>query len=301
MRKIIVMVRACALIVYAFLLVMHFIVKDHFQILQVFFYAFPLPILIFLGSIITLLFYKPRRYFIVSICITLGLTGIWLNTSYNFSNNTEIPEDAISVLFWNAADGPQLPMEVLLERISIIKPDIIGLVEAKNASPENITLFSKTFPSYEFRILEGNMLVGINGHIEHVLYVAEKNSYHVNYIEAQLKYRTVSVAITDIFQDPTMDKKKAIGTVFQFISKNNTDIIVGDFNTPQESVHFKDFKADYTSFHDYGSGFTATWPFAIPLLELDQIFAHKTLTPILLQKFHYSDSDHAMLVAYMEE
>ncbi|WP_166643255.1 endonuclease/exonuclease/phosphatase family protein [Gelidibacter sediminis] len=294
-------IKACAVIAYAFLLMMHFIVKDHFQFLQIFFYAFPLPILIFLGCVITLLFYKTRTYFIAGLVIILGLTAYWFSSSYNFVRHTDIPEDATTVLFWNAADGYELPVNVIVERISIIKPDVIGLVETQYASENDLELLSTTFPSYEFRILGGFMMVGVKGSITKVNYLMENASYHVNFIEAQLPSGAISFAVTDIFQSPTMDKKKAIGTVLKLASQRNTDIIVGDFNAPRESVHFKAFEKNYTSFSNYGQGFTATWPFEIPLLELDQIFARKPMTPILLQKFNYPESDHAMLIGYYKE
>lgn len=280
---------------------MHFVLKDHFQSLQIFFYAFPLPILIFLGSIITILFYKPKTYFILFFCMTLGVTGIWFNNAYLFSSTVEIPKDATSVLFWNAANGKQLPIEVLAESIKNIEPDLIALVEAENASAEDILKLSKSFPDYEFQILEGFMFVGVKGSIKKITYKAEEHSYDVNFVEVQLNKGVVSIAITDIFQDPTMDKRKALGTALQFASQMNADIIAGDFNTPYESVHFKNYETDYTSLHDYGQGFTATWFFKVPLLEIDQIFIDKKFAPALLQKFHYSASDHAMLVGYFKK
>lgn len=301
MKTSLLIIKACAVIAYAFLLLMHFIIKDHFQILQIFFYAFPLPILIFLGCFITLLFYKTRSYFISGFVIILGLTIYWLSSSYNFSSHTDIPEDATIVMFWNAADGWKLPVDVLVERITTIKPDVIGLVETQNASEDDLELLTSTFPSYEFRILEGFMMVGVKGAITKIDYKTEYASYHVNFIDAQLPSGAISFAITDIFQSPTMDKKKAIGTVLKLASQKNTDLIVGDFNAPRESVHFKAFERDYTSFSSFGQGFTATWPFEIPLLELDQIFARKPMVPILLQKFNYPESDHAMLVGYLKK
>lgn len=293
--------RTCALVAYVPLLLIHFILKDHFRSLQVIFYAFPLPILIVIGIFITLLFcFKPRIHLKFIFGLLLGITFMWLNNSYIFKSITEIPEDATSVLFWNAADGPNLPVDVLLESIKNIKPDIIGLVEAENASEEDIQKLSQAFPDYEFRILEGFMLVGIRGHIEKITYIIEEYSYDINFVKAQLKTGPVLLALTDTFQDPAMDKRKTLNTVFQLVTQKNSDIIVSDFNTPYESVHFRSFKKEYNSFHDYGQGFTATWPYGIPLLEIDQIYVNKTLNPILLKKFNYKVSDHAMLVGYFK-
>ena len=288
------------MIAYAFLLLIHFILKDHFRFLQIFFYAFPLPLIILLGGFVTLLFYKRKRYFILFFCTTLGLTGIWLNNAYIFPKTVEIPKDATSIIFWNAANRATIHLDILSEKIRNIQPDIITLAETENASAEDIQQLSQDFPNYEFRILEGDMLLGIKGHIKKITYTIEENSYDINFVEAQLNSGPILIAFTDTFQSPTMDKRKTLSTVLQLASQRNSDIIVGDFNTPYESVHFRSYETDYTSFHDYGQGFNATWPYGIPLLEIDQIYASKKFTPILLQKFYYKVSDHAMLVGYFK-
>ena len=292
--------RACALLVFVPLLFIHFILKDHFRYFQVPFYAFPLPILILGGIVITILFYRPKAYFIFFICMTLGLTGIWINNAYFFPSAVEIPDNATSVIFWNAANRATIHLEILSENIRNIAPDIIALAETQNASEEDIQQLSKEFPAYEFQTLEGDMLIGIKGHIERITYILEKESHDINFVEAQLSTGPISIAFTDTFQDPSMNKRKTLETVLQLVSQNNSDIMFGDFNTPYESVHFRKYEKDFISFHDYGEGFSATWPFGIPLLEIDQMFTSKVCSPILLQKHYYRVSDHAMLVGYFK-
>jgi len=291
--------KACALIAYAFLLMMHLILKDHIQFLQVFFYAVPLPFLIFFGIIVTLLCYRWKLLFIALIGITLSISVYWFYTDYNFKSDGDIPNEATVVLFWNAADAWKFPVEVLMAHIKSAQPDIIGLVETEYASEDDLQLLSKTFPSYEFKILEGFMMVGVKGKITAVNYQSKEASYKINFIEANLNGNTRTFLITDIYQSPTMNKEKALGATLQFALQNNAEIIMGDFNTPQQSVHFKRFTPHYESLRDYGQGFTATWPFGIPLLELDQIFTNNMFTPVLLQKFYQPESDHALLVGYL--
>lgn len=285
---------------YALLLLIHFILKDHFQFFQIFFYAFPLPILIFMGGVMTLFYYKPKTYFISLIGLTLMLTSIWFNNAYFLPKPVEIPENATSVLFWNTADRPTIPMEILLENIKNIQPDIIGLVETEYATEEDIQNLSKQFPAYEFRILDGFMMIGVKGQIKNITYVSEAYSYDINFIEMQLPSGPILVALTDTFQDPTMDKRKTLETILQLVNERETDLFIGDFNTPYESVHFRKFETNYTSFRDYGQGFSATWPYGIPLLEIDQIYTASNYTPLLLQKFYYPVSDHAMLVGHFK-
>lgn len=300
MRKTILILRACAVIAYAFLLIIHFILKDHFWIFQIVFYAFPLPLIILLGSFVTLLFHKPKPYFIFFICTTLVLTGIWLNNAYIFRSEIEIPKNATSIIFWNAANRATIHLDILSENIRNTQPDIIALAETENASAEDLQQLSKAFPAYDFRILEGDMLIGIKGHIEKITYTVEEYSYSINFVEAQLTTGSFLIAFTDTFQSPTMDKRKTLGTILHLVSQRNADIMVGDFNTPYESIHFRNYEMDYTSFHDYGQGFSATWPFGLPLLEIDQIFISKKHTPLLLKKYYHKVSDHAMLIGFFQ-
>lgn len=234
------------------------------------------------------------------ICLMIVLTGAWFNNAYVFPRTVEIPEEATSVIFWNAADRPTLPLEILSENIKNIQPDIIALVETEFATEDDIQKLSNEFPDYEFRLLQGFMMIGVKGHIENINYVIEEYSYDINFVEMQLHNGPLLLALTDTFQSPTMDKKKTLDTLWQLITDRNADLIVSDFNTPYESVHFRKLETDYTSFHDYGQGFSATWPNGIPLLEIDQIYAAKIFTPVLLKKFYYPVSDHAMLLGYFK-
>lgn len=289
------------MVLYILLLLIHFALKDHFQVLGVVFYALPLPILISMGVCVAILFYGNKTYILSILGLVLGMTIFWLSNYYFFPKSVEIPKSSTAVLFWNAANRSKLPVDILLESIKNTTPDIIGLVEAENATAADIQKLSKALPSYVFQILEGNMLVGVKGSIEKITFISKNNSHDINVVEAQLKTGYVSVAITDTFQDPSMDKEKTLTTVLQLALQNNTDVIIGDFNTPYESVHFRNFETEYESFHDYGQGFSATWPYRIPLLELDQIFVSTSFTPILLKKFHHPVSDHAMLVGYFQK
>lgn len=302
MGKIIVIFRACILIAYALLLLIHFVIKDHFRGLQIIYYGFPLPNILFVGFSICLilLFIKPRSYFIIVLVLTLSLSGIWLNNFYFFPKNIEVTNQAMSVIFWNAANRRTIHLDILSKNIHNLNPDIIALVEAKNAKEEDLIKLAVEFPDYEFQILGGDMVVGAKGIITKVTYINELYSHDINFVEVQLNNTSLTVAITDTFQNPKMDKRKTLGTVLELITQNNADLVVGDFNTPYESVHFNAYKTNYTSFHDYGEGFTATWPYGIPLLELDQIYLSKHFTPILLQKVYYDVSDHAMLIGYFK-
>lgn len=294
--------RVCAFLAYTLLLWIHFVLKDHFHYLQVVFYAFPLSIIIIGGVFLILLFsVKPRTFLLDIFMLVLFITGIFLKNSYIFPDKKIVPDTATSVLFWNAADGHDLPVRVILESIKNIRPDIIGLVEATNATQADIDQLSESFPEYEFQKLEGGMLVGIKGTITNILFMSEPHSYDLNIIKAQLHSGDFTIAITDTFQDPSMNKRQTLSTVFNHLKANDAEIVVGDFNTPYESVHFNKYKKSYQNMRNYGDGFTATWLFGYPILEIDQIYIDQDFKAFKLEKFNYKASDHAMLVAYLQK
>ena len=53
-------------------------------------------------------------------------------------------------------------------------------------------------------------------------------------------------------------------------------LVLGDFNTPWESVHFDAFRATmHHAFDRAGSGLSPTWPLPVPLLELDHVWGRE--------------------------
>lgn len=301
-HKVIVIFRAYALIAYALLLLIHFVIKDHFQYFQVLFYGFPLPVLLFLGTCVTLLHaFKPTTYFKYLLLGLMILGGIWIHTSYIFFSPPQIDNKTSSVMFWNTADRKTLPLDIIIKTVEEVAPDVIGFVEAENASEEDLTLLHSKFPKYQFQILPGNMFVGIKGEIKEINNIAEKSSYDINFIKAHISTGNITIALTDTFQNPAMDKRTTLNTVLDLVQLEQADLVIGDFNTPYESVHFRNYEKYFKSFHNYGQGFSATWPYGLPLLEIDQIYISPKYVPIFLQKFnHPTASDHKMLIAYFK-
>ncbi|MCB0383388.1 MAG: hypothetical protein KDD05_08860, partial [Psychroserpens sp.] len=168
---------------------------------------------------------------------------------------------------------------------------------AKYLTKTEVELLSKALPEYEFKDLDANMLVGVKGQLlNETLYTAEE-SHNIYLIEATANSQHIKVIIADIYAYPFINKEPPLNRVLEIAKANEVSIIMGDFNTPYESVHFKDYFEYYTSFHSFNNGFTATWPLGIPLFEIDHIWIGKEYTPVALEKKYYEVSDHALLIA----
>lgn len=141
------------------------------------------------------------------------------------------------------------------------------------------------------------MIVGVKGNIESISYQYKEKRYKSNYVTAVVNSKRIKLLIADVYASPFINKSEALKAIINFSETQEVDFIIGDFNTPHESIHFNKYKENYKSFRNYSEGFTATWPYGIPLLELDQIWINKVVHGSRLNKFNYSFSDHQLLIA----
>ncbi|HVJ67010.1 MAG TPA: endonuclease/exonuclease/phosphatase family protein, partial [Caulifigura sp.] len=81
--------------------------------------------------------------------------------------------------------------------------------------------------------------------------------------------------------------------------RKNPVIIIGDFNTPMDSVHLGLLRnmGLTEAFESAGSGYQPTWPVPCPVLSLDQIWLDPRLQPISCSRHWSWRSDHAAAVA----
>jgi endonuclease/exonuclease/phosphatase family metal-dependent hydrolase len=73
-------------------------------------------------------------------------------------------------------------------------------------------------------------------------------------------------------------------------------LVLGDFNTPGDSVWFEGLRKDYSeALEESGTGLLATWPVPVPVLGLDHIWVSKDLVPLCSGKRSGWLSDHAQV------
>nr|WP_321225222.1 endonuclease/exonuclease/phosphatase family protein [uncultured Psychroserpens sp.] len=288
--------RAYLLIGYAFLLILHFLIKDNLFPLSILFYASPMPIIIAIGLILLVIFFRRKKIRILLIVVCSMLTALWLFNDYKSTKPT-LSLDTTKVLFWNLAKRNSLPIETLKSQISNNKPEILAFVEAPKEILTNFEALKLELPDYNFKVLDGAMLVAAKGSITLLDFVYEDDLQKSAILEITTKQQRTKIMIVDATANLFVDKKIPLNHILDLANKYKVDCIVGDFNAPYKSAFFDAFKNNYKSFHNYNNGFTATWPNGIPLLELDHVWLSKKYKPVLLKKNYSKDSDHALLIA----
>jgi len=289
--------KAYSLALYAFLLFIHFIIKDYIFPISILFYATPLILIIGYGLFTTLLYLKNKMISAILLIVSCMLIISWLNNYYVFTKNQTESKHQYAILFWNVAKKKELQTDIIINEVKSSSVNIISLVETRFLKPSEINTLKNKLPKYTFLKLKNEMCIGVKGKIDsiHNRYIEDK--YMFNYVIANIDNKESKILIADVSASPFFNKKESLKAILDFAIENNVDFIVGDFNTPYESIHFKNYHKAYNSLHDYGHGFTATWPFGVPLLELDQVWLNKKYNPVQLKKEQYSKSDHKLLIA----
>jgi Endonuclease/Exonuclease/phosphatase family len=268
-------------------IVINFTIKDQFYWSSFIFYTFPLPIIILLIIGLLIFIKKHTKKIIVLVLI---LTVIWISRSYKH-NETNINESHIEIVLWNASRDRNF--EDAFNEIESI-PDILILVECGEKDIKKVK--SKYGDNYFFLSKEeigifSKTPITVKNKIN-----SENNSTIINF-----KVRGFNFYAIDLSGSMFNFRKKELDFLFSNIDKSKKMLILGDFNTPFESVHFKDFKDNFNhAFSEKGNGFRETWPWNIPLLSLDHIWASKDLEILTVEKINTFKSDHSILKAVIK-
>lgn len=284
------------LVPFVFLLIIHFLVKDRNLFFATIFNISPVPILISIGLVLSIILYRDKKVYKLVLTITILLICHWIYSYYGFKEVT-INKGDTSIVLWNIDNSESLPLDNIDQKIKTYSPEIMAFLEAKNIGTNKLKYLKKKYPDYTFTVLQGYMLLATKGNAKHIEYTKLKTISKYHLLETSIKGKIKRILLTDIAVFKSRNRWQDLKTVLNYALEHKADIILGDFNTPYESMHFNGFKDNYQSFHDVSEGFAATWPKGLPLLELDQIWVTPEIEPISLKKFYLKEySNHDMLI-----
>ncbi|MDF1743655.1 MAG: endonuclease/exonuclease/phosphatase family protein [Gimesia sp.] len=271
------------------------------------FYISPL-ILLCLGAAIVFLFswcVRWQRISLIWLILTL-ITGVWCwNTQFQKNEvpialkDKQLPE--LRILFWNIGDRIW-GMESVLDELRAVDADLIGLVEAGSDSAKMKRFWKETFPDHPFQIVKDGFVLLSRVPIANQQSgrLTEMGKYEFLDLELnQGQGRSVSVFLVDIKSNIFKSRKDALEQLAVQISaiKDHPILVLGDFNTPSDSDHFRPLrKWIKNSFEVAGDGYTATWPLPFPVLDLDSIWVNDQFVVISSENRWTWVSDHRPVI-----
>lgn len=278
-----------------------FSIKDQFFFTAPIFYATP-PLVIFFISIINSILNRKK---IIWMGLNLAIGICSLIYFFKFSYIDEIRDTKqnhnLTVLLWNIS-SPSHPNDNLIEILIDINPDIVAIIELGNFEDKDLKTYSSKLPDYKIKKLSHGMMCMVKGEINY-LGIEEfpwRSSY--NKLEVKINERKYNLIIADIGPSLLNSRKEVIDSIFDYSSNLNSCIILGDFNTPFDSILFDKLKNKFNhSFSVSGHGFIETWPYGLPLLSLDHVWVSKDIRPLMTIKKHKLLSSHALIISELND
>ncbi len=225
----------------------------------------------------------------------------WIQTDWRFQTRVEVNEQEMTILFANIARTKD--PESIAAKIREINPDIVALVEAMVVTNADRDSWKKTFPEYNYSMINGGTQLLAKGKIGPPWVKALKDGSKLSRSIVTIDGVDLHCYVVDIKSTITASREHALDELAKFTLKSTEKpvLIMGDFNTPPESVHFNALRENYVNlFESAGSGYAATWPFPLPVLALDQIWINHRVTPIECGHQINSRSDHRIIVGRIQ-
>lgn len=249
-------------------LVLQLTIRDRWQLLAPVFYATPLPLC--LGAFAAFAIWnwrKRKRLRLVAVALAILCLMLWLSRSSFWSDE----EADLRVAFWNVSDHRE-HFEVAFERLDEKSLDLLLLAEAPGIQTHDLARER----GFEVRRLPKEMVVACRGRILDVKTERLPQWSIVHEIRCEIDGRDLRVVFADIGPRPNWPRGPALSRVLEIANAEPNTIVVGDLNTPVESVWIEPFREKFAFTGEVsGPGMRETWPWVLPVLTLDQIWVSK--------------------------
>ena len=253
-------------------------VRDSLPFASNLFYALPLIVVAGLLLASAVVWLKNRRRTASMACTLAAViaAGLWLHGAY-FREVCEPSPDGLRVLTWNTARGfgswPRIA-----DYVGAADPDLVGLVEAGGSTTEWQQFWAQRFPDHEVYLAGGGLAVLARGEIVEKRVLRLAGTSTCADVQIEFDGRRLRLLLIDAVVRPFSDRREVVEKVFELARANPElpTIVMGDFNTPIDSVWFDGAREDFThAFEEAGSGTLTTWPTPLPMLAIDHVWVSR--------------------------
>ena len=280
------------------LLAVRWAIKDRWDAISIVYYASPAAVVMALLIGLALVWALLRKW---SVAIGFSLSALVLLFStvsiHPFTSNKR--EGRFCVLLWNPA-GRLRDVREIVEVIRIYNPDMIGLVEGGGNSFRNRERWAKELPGYELSGSNRELVLLSKRAIHSIATGRAGSNGTYRHVRTQIGEGRVNVILADIQSDPLRSRRQAIEELTQKAADARGPVILmGDFNTPGDSVHFDALRDTFENAFDVaGNDYSPTWPLPVPLLQIDHVWV-RGLRVNHCEHAWAGFSDHRPVVVYL--
>ncbi len=195
---------------------------------------------------------------------------------------------------WNVARG-LAGWHPVAQAIRREDPDVAWLVECGPPASGADDALREAMPLHSIVRVGGGMVVVTRGQVGTVRRSRLGRSGRAAVERIHVRGRTVVAIHVDLASSPTRSRGPAFVSLDRLIARHAADplLVVGDFNTPRESVHFDAWRGPLAhAFETAGTGYVPTWPVPVPVLALDHVWASPQVRVRTCRQLWEACSDH---------
>lgn len=270
--------------------------------LSAIFYATPWSVLAALALLPALLWARRRCWLpVVGFALVAVLCGaVWVRSSFR-SGPSPVP-GSLRVAYWNVG-RPDGNRPEVLAKMAEIRADVFGLGETRRGNGPVASEWTIGQPGKHVLPLRRHMMLSspMPATQLHDGFLNDRGQYALT--QTELRGRTVFILMVDFDAVVSISRKPAFDRMAEIIEAVGDVplIVMGDFNTPSESVYFTPVRHRLRSaFATAGRGYSHTWPMPLPVLDLDHIWVSHHFRVVSSEHPASFLSDHRPVVADLE-
>jgi vancomycin resistance protein VanJ len=261
-------------------------------------YATPLCVLAALAALGWALAWRLERRALGRVAGALALVlGLW-TVAANVSLHPLAQPGRYRGLLWNIEAGKR-GWERVAEQVRAEDPDVAAFIDVGHKPGIRSPALKRALPDSEIYDWNDALAIAVRGRIVHSFYYPLGTASHAGVARVELADgRRLTVVIVHPRSAPTESRAgvfKALADVLEPL-RSEPLLVVGDFNTPSDSVYFDPIRREFHSaFETAGMGYAASWPMPVPLLAIDQVWSTDSVP---IRSCHLSGSlasDHRLV------
>lgn len=274
-------------------LCLHLTIRDRLDPLAVAFYALPLPVL---GALaVALCCWEKWR--IIAVLTALLVFALWVSRSWCWSEIRDPSSSATEfrAMYWNLG-RPKAPSKDLIQLVKQLQPDVVGCGEPGPDFMQHGTSYENALPGYTCHLMPRGLILLSRWPVKMVQRGKLDSIGAFACFDVDAPQGTVRLVLVDVWADPLLPRRRSLDESLAHAEGKPRSIVMGDFNTPAESVWFVPYREGMRDgFEAAGRGFRETWFWRLPILSLDHVWASKDWQVTEAKKLNLWSSDHAAL------
>lgn len=298
------MARAAPFVLFAGVVVaslLRLTVRDAVPVVAALFYATPPPVLAGALFVAAAQFWRhhPATWG-VGCLVGAAVTGVVASDLARGPGPLDATSPAdVTIVCWNAQRGHQ-GLRRVVERVHRSPAHVVGVVEAACDEPWQWEVWTDGLPDHDVVRLPGNLVVATRGEIVGTEVLPTEPRSRASRATVRVGDHEVDVVLIDVASNPLRSREARLDRILRSVRplSGRPAVVMGDFNTPRDSVWFRPWTAEGWShaFDAAGRGARATYPARLPLLDLDHAWLASRITPLRVHHARDWPSDHRPLI-----